>query len=300
MKKYCKECDSIINITDFNSYFDKAVNKIRYDKCCKLCKNKECGNNKDISKRKKICKQCNKSKNIEVFAVNMIKGDIIYYKPLCRICISENKKQKYLKKKTQIIDNKRICIKCGILKELNETNFQPCTGKYGNELFEYTCKNCRHDRAKELREIEENKERKRNLGRIRCSKRRQEDIIYRLHSNISRSFRYMLKSKGLNKNGKSYSEILCYSDIEIKEHLESLFEPWMTWNNWGIYNVKTWDDNDKSTWTWNVDHIKPISHFTIVSLNDPQIKECWALSNLRPYSAKQNIIDGNRRQLLLK
>jgi hypothetical protein len=29
-------------------------------------------------------------------------------------------------------------------------------------------------------------------------------------------------------------------------------------------------------------------------MEDQAFLDCWALSNLRPYSAKQNIIDGNR------
>lgn len=30
------------------------------------------------------------------------------------------------------------------------------------------------------------------------------------------------------------------------------------------------------------------------SLKHPDFQKCWALENLRPYSAKQNIIDGAR------
>ena len=45
---------------------------------------------------------------------------------------------------------------------------------------------------------------------------------------------------------------------ELKNYIESLFEPWMNWNNWGKYDVKTWNDNDQSTWVWNLDHIVPL------------------------------------------
>jgi len=30
-------------------------------------------------------------------------------------------------------------------------------------------------------------------------------------------------------------------------------------------------------------------------MENEAFKECWALTNLRPYSAKQNIIDGSTR-----
>ncbi len=101
--------------------------------------------------------------------------------------------------------------------------------------------------------------------------------------------------KVLDKKGESFLPHLEYTADQFKEYIESLFEPWMKWENWGVYNRDTWNDNDNSTWTWNLDHIKPQSHFKYESMDDPEFKKCWALSNLRPYSAKQNILDGNRK-----
>jgi len=65
--------------------------------------------------------------------------------------------------------------------------------------------------------------------------------------------------------------------------------------NWGIYSPDTWDDNDSTTWTWNIDHIIPHSTFKYISMEDQSFKECWSLTNLRPYSAKQNILDKDNR-----
>lgn len=67
------------------------------------------------------------------------------------------------------------------------------------------------------------------------------------------------------------------------------------WHNWGIYDKNKWDDNDQSTWTWQIDHIIPLSEFKYTSFEDESFKKCWALENLRPYSAKQNFIDGVMR-----
>jgi hypothetical protein len=69
----------------------------------------------------------------------------------------------------------------------------------------------------------------------------------------------------------------------------------MTWNTHGIYNSKTWDDNDVSTWRWQIDHIIPQSILPYTSIEDNNFKKCWALENLRPYSAKQNILDKDRK-----
>lgn len=42
-------------------------------------------------------------------------------------------------------------------------------------------------------------------------------------------------------------------------------------------------------------YIKPISQFNYESMEDTEFQKCWALSNLRPYSAKLNIIEQDNR-----
>lgn len=101
-----------------------------------------------------------------------------------------------------------------------------------------------------------------------------------------------LKKNNSNKNSISVLKFLPYSIKELKIHLENQFEHWMTWDNWGMYDPSTWDDNDQSTWTWQIDHIIPQSTFKYTSMEDEEFKQCWGLDNLRPLSAKQNIIDG--------
>lgn len=82
---------------------------------------------------------------------------------------------------------------------------------------------------------------------------------------------------------------------ELHDHLESLFEPWMNWDNHGIYDVTSWNDDDSSTWTWQIDHIIPQSKLPYTSMDDENFRKCWSLSNLRPLSAKQNVNDNNHR-----
>ena len=82
---------------------------------------------------------------------------------------------------------------------------------------------------------------------------------------------------------------------ELKSHLEQQFESWMNWKNYGKYNKNTWNDNDQLTWTWQIDHIIPHSTFNYESMEDEEFKKCWSLDNLRPYSSKQNFLDGVMR-----
>jgi hypothetical protein len=126
--------------------------------------------------------------------------------------------------------------------------------------------------------------------------RKKTDIVYKLRENISSVVRNAIKNnKGLKVG--SCLKYFPYSIIELKKYLESLFEPWMAWNNYGKYDVKLWKDDDQTTWKWSIDHVIPQSKLPYLSMEDDNFNKCWALSNLRPYSAKQNNIDGNRRNI---
>ncbi len=125
--------------------------------------------------------------------------------------------------------------------------------------------------------------------------KRANDPCFRLRVNISRSINFMLASFGKSKNGCSCLKYLPYSIQDLKQYLESRFEPWMTWNNHGKYISKTWNDQDPSTWTWQIDHIVPASILKYADMKDENFKKCWALENLRPLSAKQNLLDGINR-----
>lgn len=123
------------------------------------------------------------------------------------------------------------------------------------------------------------------------------DPHFKMRANVSLVIRKSLKKNGTSKNGKSILQYLPYSIQELKDHLEKQFEPWMNWQNWKKYNINTWDDNDPSTWAWNIDHIIPQAQLLFSSMEDENFKKCWGLSNLRPLSAKQNISDNARKGL---
>lgn len=75
-------------------------------------------------------------------------------------------------------------------------------------------------------------------------------------------------------DGRLFSR-LGYSATELRAHLEQLFEPGMSWSNYG---------------RWHVDHIRPCASF---DLTDPvQFAQCWALNNLQPLWASDNVRKG--------
>ena len=76
-------------------------------------------------------------------------------------------------------------------------------------------------------------------------------------------------------------DLLGCSTSECMAHLERLFAPGMTWDNWGLGR-----DNSH----WHIDHIRPVSSF---DLSDPdEQRRCFHYTNLRPMWCSDNIRKG--------
>jgi len=95
---------------------------------------------------------------------------------------------------------------------------------------------------------------------------------------INDKWRSLLYStlKRMNKSKEGHTiDILGYSALELKQHIEKLFTEGMSWDNHG---------------EWHVDHIKPVSSFKKDEL--PCVVN--SLSNLQPLWAIDNLIKSNK------
>ena len=109
--------------------------------------------------------------------------------------------------------------------------------------------------------------------RIYQNRRLRTDLNYRLRNYIGRAIRRALK-----KDRKSVFHILGYSVDELRQHLESRFQPGMTWDNYGD--------------VWHIDHITPKSWFKIEGENgidEYELRSCWSLENLQPMWVEDNL-----------
>lgn len=88
-------------------------------------------------------------------------------------------------------------------------------------------------------------------------------------------------------NRKSYDgrthEILGYTHIELRDHIQKQFTDGMNWDNYGE--------------KWHIDHIIPIKHFLDKGIKDPKIVN--ALSNLRPLCAVENVRKSDKIEFLI-
>lgn len=273
----------------------------------------------------RICKECNEEKDIICFSfcIRHTRNNITEYLTRCKDCMklirSANKHEKsqydklhykdikILKKQQSDvyrIKNRETLLqkKRDYYSKNKDKISQKVKFKYANDIdFATRKKNIEKERYSQNKEkIKKSAKIYRINNKIKSNlhmaTRRRTDPLFKLRHGVSSRIRQKLSSFNSRKNNKSITKYLQYSIQELKSHLEFLFEPWMTWNNHGIYNVNTWDDNDPSTWKWNIDHIIPHSTFKYTSMTDNEFHSCWSLKNLRPYSAKQNIIDGSTRK----
>jgi len=212
----------------------------------------------------KYCTNCNTWKNKEDFAKSGGK-----YLSICSDC-SHRKREKELSiavPRERLIKLLRLrqyillhgwidfsqisyCIRCREWKRKEEFNNR--VGK----VWSY-CKECEHyfDRKRRLK---------------------RSDAKYKIRMSIGRSIRRHIQN---GKDNKHCEDILGYTFEELKQHLESLFQKGMNWDNYGFYG-------------WHIDHKLPISSFNFEFTTDEEFKECWGLNNLQPLWAKDNLSKG--------
>ena len=176
--------------------------------------------------------------------------------------------------------------------------------KYGQENKEKLRENSRKFRQKNREKLneankkyyEDNKEEIKEYNKKYKQENKEEikehkkekyhtDPYYKLRQNVKNSINAALKG---GKGGESFLPYVDWTIPGLKEHLESQFEDWMTWDNHGVLHP-----TEKR---WQIDHIKPQSVMLegVTSMDDPKIRECWALENLRPLEARKNISKGNK------
>jgi hypothetical protein len=117
------------------------------------------------------------------------------------------------------------------------------------------------------------KEDRREPRRTYASNRRQSDVMFALRSRISSS----IKNSMRGKNGKKSIDILGCSFEELKVYLESKFEPWMNWENRGLYNGEL-------NYGWDIDHIVPSSS----AKSEDDLIRLNHYTNLQPLCSKVN------------
>lgn len=181
----------------------------------------------------------------------------------------------------------KTCSICGVTRPLCEFGNRKDSpdGKYG------FCKECSKKNKRAWREANPHKAaaysrrfRERNLEHVRAYHRAywhakiKTDPIKRLNSNVSAMVYHSLRHAG-GKRHRRWETLVGYTTEELVAHLQAKFLPGMTWENYGA---------------WHVDHIFPLSKSQITSAESKEFRAAWALSNLQPLWAFDNVSKGAR------
>lgn len=243
---------------------------------------------------KKVCLCCGEEKDIEMFSISRDHRN--GYRSECKKCKGnkvrlwkKNNPEKvkryvsaYQKKNRKIINkyaveyrdkNREKILK--IRKKSYQKNKQKIILKTKEWKIQNVEKVKEWSRAycKRMRKLDPDKYRK--IANLYSKKRRLEPKI-KLHQRISVGVCRSLKGRKL---GQKWESLVGYTCSQLMAHLEKQFKNGMSWDNIG---------------KWNVDHKIPVSVFNFNSYNDIDFKCCWALSNLQPMWALDNLKKSNK------
>jgi hypothetical protein len=257
----------------------------------------------------KVCTKCKFERDLSNFNLSFNKDKSkSWLKNKCKFCEKADAKIYRENNKTKIKEKNKVWKQNNPekIKMLKKNFYQNHRDELLDIQKEYNRNHKEEKSSYDERYYQENKEEisiynrdyfQNNKDKVNSTSRKnyQNNFHIRLRKVLSSSIRISLFDNNGTKNGSSILTVLQYSIADLKLHLEKLFEPWMNWNNYGIYSRETWDDNDQNTWTWQIDHILPQADLPFSSMEDENFKKCWQLENLRPYSAKQNLLDGTSK-----
>ena len=179
--------------------------------------------------------------------------------------LKNNKKPENIKKRQKYYLKNKIKISA-YGKEYNLKNKKQLQDKYFKNVEYIKEQHKEYNRRPETREL------RRNYSRNKYKTNINFRLAHVCRSRIWKALKFNSKSAGTMKL------IGCTID-ELRKHIESLFKPWMTWENQGLGG-------------WDLDHIIACANF---DLTDPaQQRACFNWSNLQPLEHIENIKKGAR------
>ena len=203
----------------------------------------------------------------------------------------KNKEKLALKKKEYFQKNKTKIIKSESVKNARKKFYENHKAEISLkrkqkrlENIEYTRKIERERKCKYKQNLE-NKNKIKNQNRKYVKNKINSDHVFKLKVYYRNALGKIKRKTGFSKTSKTAEYLGCEWET-FKNHIESKFEDWMTWDNWGVHKPGGFR-------TWNIDHIIPLAHFDLNNIQD--IKKAFHYTNCRPYCAKKNLSEQHYR-----
>lgn len=227
---------------------------------------------------KRNCKKCQEEKNFSEFIKR--KDCRLGIGHICLSCNRKGSNERYKKNNyINTIKNYRKKNEDTILKY--QKNYKEKTKEKTKEYQKEYLKKWRLNNKEKMVEYHKNYYKQNKKVIIESHKKynkekRFKEPLFRLKESIRANINSGIKRKGFKKSLKTI-EILGCSFENFKNHLESNFETWMSWNNYGLYNGQL-------NYGWDIDHIIPLysaeKEVDVIKLNH--------YTNLQPLCSKVN------------
>ena len=209
-------------------------------------------------------------------------------KKICSVCGIEKDYSEFSKRSALKSGIASRCRKCAVLAAQEWNRKHPENVSISNKKWRETHK----EYVKEVHRVWSSSAKKKeydrkwraanpekNLASInRAAKVRLSTLKGKLNCRLASSIRSSLKA-GTKKN-RHWESLVDFTIDQLKNHLEKLFTPEMTWENYGTY--------------WSIDHKLPIAVFNFEKPEHIDFRLCWSLKNLQPMEKIANIKKSNK------
>lgn len=221
----------------------------------------------------KICKICQTEKSLSEFN---FRKDTQKYRNECKECFYKiNKKNKADKVEYYQEYNKEYRVKnLDKLKQYQSGYYKQNRERLIKKQHIYHINN--PDVSKTYRQLNKSKINEKN--REYYKNKIKLDIKFKVKENVRKLIQKSFKANSFKKETKT-QDILGCTPEQFKQHLEKQFQPWMTWDNYGLYN-------GQAEYGWDIDHIIPLK--TAKTVED--IIRLNHYTNLQPLCSYQNRI----------
>jgi len=211
----------------------------------------------------KVCRKCGETKpaTTEFFHSHSSAGGGL--NPRCKECRKEESLA-YYQANTEILREKA--------KKWQQDNPDKANAK----KLAWAKKNSESEIARKREYKERNRVAIRARENAQTKQRELTDPAFRLRRLMSRRMWVSLKKE---KDGWSWESLVGYTRKDLLEHLEKQFTKGMSWDRFAAGEI-------------HIDHIVPVISFGCTSPIGPEFQACWALANLRPMWAKENMSKG--------
>lgn len=219
----------------------------------------------------KKCKDCGECKPIELFGKNKNETDgFAFYCKSCKSKRDSANYKAYQAKKKEKVSEYRLNNK-EIVKEAKRKEYLKNKDKYLKRSKDYYVAN------KEKISIDNRirfQRRDRQITNEKERNKKQTDVGYRIKCNLRSRLSIAIRND--QKKGSAIRDLGCSIEF-LKEYLENLFLPGMSWDNYGRLYGK-----------WNIDHILPLASFDLTNrehflkaCNYTNLQPLWYIDNMR-------------------